>query len=186
MTLTGSGRPDDPFAIWADTALKLNDLTDVNDPQGGPSAGEVPVWVGDTATGHWEFQVPPPSPAGAVNANGGIAGTGAAGTPLHVATSGTWGTAPLDAYGTDSTAGIPVYVDSNGELRAQPIGGGSVAWADVTGKPSTFTPSAHKHLAADITNPLSLNVGKINGTPIYITPTEDTSWPDGTVWGRPI
>ena len=31
-------------------------------------------------------------------------------------------------------------------------GGGSVAWVDVTGKPSTFPPSAHTHVIADVTN----------------------------------
>ncbi len=30
-------------------------------------------------------------------------------------------------------------------------GGGSVAWANVTGKPSTFAPSAHVHVIADVT-----------------------------------
>ena len=30
--------------------------------------------------------------------------------------------------------------------------GGSVAWNDVTGKPATFTPSAHTHPIADVTN----------------------------------
>lgn len=30
-------------------------------------------------------------------------------------------------------------------------GGGPVAWADVTGKPSTFTPSAHTHPTSDVT-----------------------------------
>jgi hypothetical protein len=30
-------------------------------------------------------------------------------------------------------------------------GGGEVAWADITGKPSTFTPSSHTHAFADIT-----------------------------------
>jgi hypothetical protein len=43
------------------------------------------------------------------------------------------------------------------KLARQPVGGGgggvsgSVAWADVTGKPSTFTPSAHTHVIADTT-----------------------------------
>ena len=32
------------------------------------------------------------------------------------------------------------------------IGSGSVAWNDVTGKPATFTPSAHTHPIADVTN----------------------------------
>jgi hypothetical protein len=31
-------------------------------------------------------------------------------------------------------------------------GGGSVAWADITGKPSTFPPSIHTHVIADVTN----------------------------------
>lgn len=31
-------------------------------------------------------------------------------------------------------------------------GGGSVAWSDITGKPSTFTPSSHTHPASQITN----------------------------------
>lgn len=31
-------------------------------------------------------------------------------------------------------------------------GGGSTAWADITGKPSTFTPSSHTHLSAEITD----------------------------------
>lgn len=30
-------------------------------------------------------------------------------------------------------------------------GGGSVGWTDITGKPSTFTPSAHTHVIADVT-----------------------------------
>jgi hypothetical protein len=30
-------------------------------------------------------------------------------------------------------------------------GGGSVAWADVTGKPSTFTPSSHTHPLSELT-----------------------------------
>lgn len=43
--------------------------------------------------------------------------------------------------------------------------GGSVAWADVTGKPSTFAPSAHNHNASDI-NAGVLNPGRLaSGTP---------------------
>jgi len=30
--------------------------------------------------------------------------------------------------------------------------GGTIAWADVTGKPSTFTPSTHSHAESDVTN----------------------------------
>lgn len=31
-------------------------------------------------------------------------------------------------------------------------GGGSTAWDDITGKPSTFPPSAHTHTSSDITD----------------------------------
>lgn len=38
--------------------------------------------------------------------------------------------------------------------KAEESSGGpsSVAWADVTGKPATFTPSTHTHAATDITS----------------------------------
>lgn len=39
-----------------------------------------------------------------------------------------------------------ITISATGEL------GGTVAWADVTDKPSTFTPSAHNHVVADITD----------------------------------
>jgi hypothetical protein len=42
-------------------------------------------------------------------------------------------------------------------------GGGSVAWDDITGKPSTYTPSAHSHPWSDIT-----------GKPYEYTPTTHT------------
>jgi hypothetical protein len=59
------------------------------------------------------------------------------------------------------SAGIR-YVNPDGTLTIRGIeelrrierstgGGGSVAWGDVTGKPSTFTPSAHTHAIADVT-----------------------------------
>jgi hypothetical protein len=54
------------------------------------------------------------------------------------------------------------YVNPDGTLTLRGIqelqridkkagsGGGAVAWADVTGKPSTFAPSAHTHVIADV------------------------------------
>lgn len=39
-----------------------------------------------------------------------------------------------------------ITISATGEL------GGTVAWADVTDKPETFTPSAHNHVVADITD----------------------------------
>ena len=70
----------------------------------------------------------------------------AAGTALH-----------KQAYssivsGTDS--GTASYANSAGSAN-------SVAWGNVTGKPSTFTPSAHKHDDSTIT---SLNASKLFGT----------------------
>jgi hypothetical protein len=44
----------------------------------------------------------------------------------------------------ESKAGTFTYGDGGG-------GGGPVAWADITGKPTTFAPSAHIHAIADVT-----------------------------------
>lgn len=46
-----------------------------------------------------------------------------------------WNDLPHSGWGTPVSSG----------------GGGSVAWADITGKPSTFAPSAHTHAIADTT-----------------------------------
>ena len=48
------------------------------------------------------------------------------------------------------------FAEQDGELtfNGQPVGGGtvdSVAWEDVTGKPSTFPPSTHQHAISDVT-----------------------------------
>ena len=54
--------------------------------------------------------------------------------------------APRAGQGLEPTA----FFDEDGE----PIefgGGGSVAWGDVTGKPSTFAPATHEHAIADVT-----------------------------------
>ena len=45
--------------------------------------------------------------------------------------------------------------ESEGDLKYEPIGGGgtgAVTWDTVTGKPTTFTPSAHTHTKANITD----------------------------------
>ena len=49
--------------------------------------------------------------------------------------------------GTPTVRGIEYFR----KLEQSTGGGGAVAWADVTGKPSTFTPSAHTHVIADTT-----------------------------------
>lgn len=182
MNIQGSGIENDPFVLSASATLKLTALADVSDPQGGPAIGEVPTWVGAGAAGHWEFQTPPPAPAGAVNVSNGISGVGSAPDPIKVATSGVWGTGPLAGLGSDSTIGAPIYIDSAGKVRSAPLSS-SVSWANVTGKPTEFVPAAHTHQPADILNQDQLlGAGGIRNFPIQITQTEVTSWPVNTIW----
>lgn len=61
-------------------------------------------------------------------------------------------------------------------------GGGSVAWADITGKPSTFAPSAHSHVIGDVTGLQTALDGKANlaspqfvGAPSAPTPATGTN-----------
>lgn len=143
MSLFGSGTVGDPFVLSAVATMKLQQLSDVQDPQGGPIAGDVPVFVGAGVTGHFEFQPPPATPAGSVNVGAGLGGTGAAITPLYVKT--------VNAPGGPNT-GLEVYVDADGNLRAVNPTSTAVDWANITGKPSTFTPGPHTHAAADITS----------------------------------
>lgn len=180
LTLTGTGTTDDPLTLRATSILKLTELTDVNDPSGGPSVGESPVWVGSGADGHWEFQIPPPAPAGATNVTNGLSGIGSVGDPVKVETSGVWGSGDLAGLGSDSTIGQSVYVDSAGKLRAKPLA--NIPWTSITGRPATFPPSAHTHAASDITDPQNLNAGRVNGVRIFSTPTSTTP-PTGAVAG---
>jgi hypothetical protein len=61
--------------------------------------------------------------------------------------------------------------------------GGSVSWSSITGKPSTFPPSSHTHVAADITD-------LVGGTPTWeyyaanwsTPPSQVASISGGTVW----
>lgn len=157
LTLTGSGTVQDPFTLRGDATMKLTKLADVSDPEGGPAVGESPVWVGTGQAGHWEFKTPAPNPAGSVNTGAGLTGTGAAATPLAVKT--------LNAPG-GATTGLEVYVDSAGNLRAVAPLAQAVDWSTIQNKPTEFNPAPHKHPASDITDPLNLNVGKINGVKI--------------------
>lgn len=181
LSLRGSGTPQDPFALQGDVVMALVDLSDVQDI-GGPAAGDVPLWVGSTATGHFEFGPPPANPAGSVNVSVGLSGTGAAATPIEVNVSGVWGVAPLDAFGPDSTVGLEVYVDSANKLRARPVEQGPVTWDTVLDKPTTFPPTLPIN-STGVSNQLAMDVGKINGHPVYFQKAEDPTWPNGTVWG---
>jgi len=162
--VTGSATTEDPMKVKAIATVKLSSLADVDDPSGGPADGESPVYHGTFPTGHWEFGTLPPAPAGAVNANGGILGIGSVGDPLHL-NVGTWGVGELAGLGVDTTVGLLAYIDVAGKVRVHPALQ-AVTWADVSGKPATFTPSAHTHTASAITDPVNLDVGKINGVKI--------------------
>lgn len=177
LTLRGGGSPTDPFILQADSSLKLTQLSDVQDPEGGPAVGESPVWVGSGAAGHWEFKVPPPAPAGSVNVSTGLSGVGSAPDPIKVKLIGT------SAGG--ATTGLEVYADSAGNLRVVPPTATAVDWSSIVNKPSSFPPSAHTHVAADILNPLALSVGdsaKVRGIQIFsgaatpVGPVQNDLW----------
>lgn len=141
LFLAGNGTPEDPYELSAYAMLKLTELSDVSDPQGSPNVGDVPVWVGTGDTGHFEFQPPPANP-GVVNVGTGLSGDGSLGAPLAVKLIGTTAGGP--------TSGLEIYADSAGNLRAVPPAVATVSWNSITGKPSTFPPSAHTHNAGDI------------------------------------
>ena len=174
LTLTGTGIENDPLVLRATSTLRMTELLDVEDPSGGPAVGEVPIWVGSGSDGHWEFQPPPPSPAGAVNAGNGISGIGSVPDPLKIEFSGVWGAGSLAGLGGDSTIGLPIYLDSNGDIRARPVS--NPTWTDIQNKPTTFTPSTHTHTASQITD-LSTNgnAARVNGIKITSTATSVTA-----------
>ena len=130
LSLLGSGTPTDPYSLSATSTMALTQLSDVNDPQGGPNVGDVPVWVTTGSAPHWEFQPPPANPPGAVNVGAGMQGDGTVGAPLRPRLIGT------SAGGT--TSGLEVYVDSVGNLRSVAPVATAVTWTSITGKPTSF------------------------------------------------
>ena len=110
LTISGSGTATDKRRIQGQATQSLTNLKDV---VGTPTEGEIPVWRGT----HWEFEA-----------------AAAAGLPL----SGSWGTAPLDKYGTDSLQGREIYLDVNNQLRTKPDVIKSAAAKLVTDLPVTY------------------------------------------------
>lgn len=166
LSLSGDGTIASPMVLSGIATVAMQTLTDVNDP-GGPSVGDVPVW---DAGGYFVFAPPPANPPGAVNVGAGLDGDGSAGAPLVPALVGT------SAGGT--TSGLEVYVDSAGDLRAVPPPSTTVAWNDITGKPTQFPPSAHTHTANQITDPLNLSVGdsvRVSGHQVFVQSTAPTT-----------
>ena len=61
----------------------------------------------------------------------------------------------------------------------------AVAWADITGKPATFSPSAHSHTIADITDIASATVAnalKVGGRTIFVQSGTPTGAVAGDLW----
>ena len=64
----------------------------------------------------------------------------------------------VEGTGSDDRLALPVELYTRGEddeLVPVDLGGGGpvvVAWADVTGKPSSFPPATHTHAAADVSS----------------------------------
>lgn len=117
LTMDGSGSTADPFVLSADATVSVEDLTD--SPDTAPNTGDVMIWDGE------KFVWGPPSSGGGgatVQVSDPITGDGSIASPLGLATSGVWGTAPLNVYGTDTTLGAPIYLDANGQVRSQPLG----------------------------------------------------------------
>lgn len=133
MSATGNGTADDPLVISADAQVSLDELTDVS--AASPAVGDTISWNGQ----EWVTGAPPVVPPGAVNVGPGLTGDGSVATPVAAAVSGVWGTPPLDVYGDNSTTGLAIYVDANGQLRAEPRDtSGEVTWDEIVGKPSAF------------------------------------------------
>lgn len=130
LRLNGAGTVLDPFVLTANASVSMGQLTDVQDPEGAPSAGDTLVYVTNAGDPHWEFRPPPPNPAGSVNVGSGLVGDGSAGAPLRPSL--------LGASAGGATSGLEVYVDSAGVLRTVPPVASAVAWSTITGKPATF------------------------------------------------
>jgi len=131
LSLTGDGSSSEPFQLRADVTARIQDLSDILDPEGGPQSGEVPVWIVD----HWEFQPPPTVPVGAITTGAGLTGDGSGINPLMLAVSGIWGQGSMLNFPADSLLGYPIYIDSASQARTRPL-------PVVRHAQSAFTPTA--------------------------------------------
>ena len=85
-----------------------------------------------------------PAPAINVSVSGGIGPAGPAGAGGVTSLQGLTGALTLAAVGGS-------WATSGSTITLTVTAAGSVAWADITGKPATFAPSAHAHVIADVT-----------------------------------
>lgn len=171
LSLIGSGTGEDPLLLRATSTLALGDLVDVDDTEGA-EAGDTIVYVGSGESGHFEFRAPAVTPAGSVNVGPGLLGQGSLSNPIRANVSGVWGEGDLAGYGSDSTIGNDVYLDSQNRLRTTP--GSGIVWESIAKKPLKFPPAPHSHSVADLTDVENLSVVRINGVKITSTPTGNT------------
>jgi hypothetical protein len=166
LDLTGAGNANDPFVLAATATVYVNDLIDVVDTT-PPILNDTLLFDGT----NWTYGPAASVPAGSITTGAGLEGDGTVGDPLVVNVSNTIDT---------STAGLYTYIDSLGELRAERPAATSVAWSDVTGKPTAFPPS--RPLAADsVYNAASTSTPQASFR-IFVTATTPVGAVDGDIW----
>ena len=90
---------------------------------------------------------------------------------LPVASSSALGGIKSQKTGTTGGRDYKVEVDSSGNAKVNVPWTDHYAWSDITSKPSTFTPSSHKHTKLDIINLVVFNgTGSytLNGSGVYL------------------
>lgn len=155
--------------LWHDIVGKADGTTEfVGDGSGltGVPAASVP-WSGITSkpttlSGYGITDAVPTSRT--VSAGTGLSGGGdlSANRTLSLANTavspGSYGSASavatftVDAQGRLTAAGSAAISISAGSVSGLATVATTGAWADITGKPSTFTPSAHTHAVADLSD----------------------------------
>lgn len=89
-------------------------------------------------------------------------------------------------FADDNSNGLTIRNKSGAAVsRLDANGGfsGSVAWGKITGKPSTFAPSAHKHVKADITDFPTLGTAAAKNVGDFAAASHSHSW--DSVTGKP-
>lgn len=58
----------------------------------------------------------------------------------------------------------------------------AASWSLISGKPTTFPPDVHTHTAAQITDPLNINAGEINGSKLLVQQAQPSTPAVGDAW----
>jgi hypothetical protein len=186
LVLTGGGTPVDPYTLRAIAKVRVQDLVDVLDPEGGPSSGDTIVWVtSGVDEPRFEFRPPPANPAGAVNVGDGLEGVGSLADPIELAL--------LGASAGGSTSGLEVYLDSAGNLRATAPSVSEVDWDSITDKPTAFpaTPSTFTGVltvakgGTGATSLADITVGnstRVNGSKVWVQSSSPVGATANDLW----